>query len=186
MKYLIAGLGNLGEKYAGTRHNIGFDIINHLAADYKLFFTNEPLADITTLKYKGRSLILIKPNTYMNLSGKAVKYYLEKEKIPQNRMLVIVDDIALETAKIRIKKKGGNGGHNGLKSIEEYLNSVEYPRLRFGIGNNFAKGKQVDYVLGKWTHEEKIIIEKKIPVAINAILSFVSIGIEKTMNMFNE
>lgn len=184
-KFLIVGLGNIGSEYEGTRHNIGFDILNKLIEMEKATFSSDRLADVAHLKLKGRSVVLIKPTTYMNLSGKAINYWLQQEKIEKSNMLVLVDELALPLGKIRMGPKGSDGGHNGLKNIQEVLGTGEYPRLRFGISNTFSKGKQVDFVLGKWTDEEKPIIKERIDVAIEAIKSFTFIGLERTMNVFN-
>lgn len=184
MKYLIAGLGNAGDDYTGTRHNIGFDVVDALVSEATLF-TLDRHAYLSTIKFKGRTLFLIKPTTYMNLSGKAVKYWLDKEKIPLENMLIITDDLALPFGKIRIKKNGSDGGHNGLKSIIETLGTAEFIRMRFGIGSNFAKGYQSDYVLGKWSAEEKKLLPEKIQVAAEAVKSFATAGIERTMNAYN-
>jgi PTH1 family peptidyl-tRNA hydrolase len=184
LKFLIAGLGNIGDEYARTRHNIGFDIVDSLAVDPSVFIIDRH-AYHASLKFKGRQLHLIKPTTYMNLSGKAVKYWMEKEKIPLENVLVVTDDIALPFGKIRIRKNGSDGGHNGLKSIVETLNTTEFPRLRFGIGGDFPKGYQVDYVLGKWSDEEKKQLPEKINVATEAVKSFVTAGVERAMNMYN-
>lgn len=183
MKYLIAGLGNAGDDYTGTRHNIGFDVVDLLAS--KVPFTLDRHAFVSSLKFKGRTLCVIKPTTYMNLSGKAVKYWLDKEKIPLENLLVITDDLALPFGKIRIKKNGSDGGHNGLKSIIETLGTAEFPRMRFGIGNNFVKGYQSDYVLGKWSPDEKKLLPENIQKAAEAVKSFVTVGIERTMNTYN-
>lgn len=185
VKYLIAGLGNIGAEYANTRHNIGFVIADALAQDGKTIFETGRLADVTKVKYKGRIIVVIKPSTYMNLSGKAIRYWLEKENIPIENMLVVTDDIALPTGVLRLRAKGGDGGHNGLMSIIEHLASSEFARLRVGIGNDFAQGFQVDYVLGKWTHEEENILIPKVKTAIEIIKSFVAIGVERTMNIYN-
>lgn len=184
-KYLIAGLGNIGEEYANTRHNIGFMILDVLAKASNIIFRTDRLASVAELKFKGRTFILIKPTTYMNLSGKAVNYWLQAEKIPKENLLVVTDDIALPTGALRIKGKGSDGGHNGLKSINETLASIEYARLRFGIGNNFSKGKQSDYVLGEWTKEEMEIIAARIDTACEMIKGFGTIGLTLTMTNFN-
>ncbi len=186
MKFLIAGLGNIGHEYTETRHNIGFDILNAFTEKHKTTFHSDRLADVCEMKYKGKVLILIKPTTYMNLSGKAVKYWLDKEKIPIENSLVLVDDLAFPLDTIKIKKSGSDAGHNGLKSIHECLGTTEYPRLRFGIGNNFEKSRQVNYVLGKWDDNEIDIVNKKIIACCNAIESLVSIGIDRTMNIYNQ
>ena len=185
MKFLIAGLGNIGSEYTETRHNIGFDVLNAFAAKHNTGFRSDRLADVCEMRYKGKVLILIKPTTYMNLSGKAVKYWLDKEKISIENSLTIVDDIAFPLDTIKIKKSGSDAGHNGLKSIHESLGTIEYPRLRFGIGNDFAKSRQVEYVLGKWDDSEIETVNKKILACCTAIESFVSIGIDRTMNQFN-
>lgn len=184
MKFLIAGLGNIGDEYAHTRHNIGFDIIDSLVPDSTAFSLNRH-AHHALVKFKGKELHLIKPTTYMNLSGKAVKYWMEKEKIALKNILVITDDLALPFGKIRIRKNGSDGGHNGLKSIIETLNTSEFPRLRFGIGGDFPKGYQVDYVLGKWTKDEEKILQEKINVAVEAVKSFVTMGVDRAMNIYN-
>ncbi len=185
MKYLIAGLGNIGNEYVETRHNIGFDVLDVFAAKHQACFSTDRLGDIATLKIKGRQLILLKPSTYMNLSGKAIRYWLDKEKIPVEHLLVIVDDLAFPLDTIKLKKNGSDAGHNGLKSIQECLGTSEYPRLRFGIGNQFPKGRQVDFVLGRWTDNEIPTVNKKVSACGEAIESFVTIGIERTMNLFN-
>jgi len=185
VKYLIAGLGNIGEEYSHTRHNIGFDVLDAFAKASNISFISKRYADYAEIKYKGRLLFLIKPTTYMNLSGKAIRYWLDKEKIPQENLLVIVDDVALPLGTCRLRPKGSDGGHNGLKSINEYLSNSDYARLRFGIGNDYPKGHQVDYVLGKWTKEEWEIITPKIKMAGDIILSFVTCGLETTMSNYN-
>ena len=186
MKFLIACLGNIGPQYSNTRHNIGFIIADALAKEAGASFKSERYADVTRIRYKGKVMVVIKPSTYMNLSGKAVRYWLQKEKIEKDKLLVVVDDIALPLATLRMKAKGGDGGHNGLISIIEYLNTEAFPRLRIGIGDEFAKGYQVDYVLGQWTSQEEKVMVKKIPVAIEMIKSFIAIGLERTMNFYNE
>lgn len=185
MKFLIVGLGNPGIEYAETRHNIGFDVLNVMSVKYNSSFTPDRLADKAEIKIKGKPVILIKPSTYMNLSGRAVKYWLEKEKIPIENMLVIVDDLAFELDTIKVKKNGSAGGHNGLKSIEECISTNQYARVRFGIGNQFAKGKQSDFVLGKWLDNEIPLINKKVEACCEIIQCFVSVGIDRTMNLFN-
>ena len=185
MKYLIVGLGNIGDDYTSTRHNIGFDVLDALAQEDQLKFSADRYALKTELKFKGKCFVLIKPTTFMNLSGKAVNYWLQFEKIPIERLLVITDDIALPIGTLRLKPKGSDGGHNGLTSIQESIGTTAYPRLRFGVGNNFAKGRQVDYVLGKWTSEESATLQPRIKLAGDAIKSFGSIGLERTMNLFN-
>ncbi|MFN7014312.1 MAG: aminoacyl-tRNA hydrolase, partial [Bacteroidia bacterium] len=168
-----------------TRHNIGFKVLDKLAEKFGTFFSSDRLADIAEIKYKGKILVLIKPTTYMNLSGKAVNYWLQKEKIPVEKMLVITDDIALPFGTIRIRPKGSDGGHNGLKSINESINTQNYPRLRFGVGNNFPKGKQAEYVLGEWNEEEHKTLEQRIDVATQVIKSFAIAGLQRTMNDFS-
>ena len=185
MKYLIIGLGNPGDKYKNTRHNIGFTILDAFADASNICFEPDRLADRAVLKFKGRTLILIKPNTFMNLSGKAVNYWIQKEKIATTNLLVITDDIALPFGKIRIKPKGSDGGHNGLKDIQLVLNSNKYSRLRFGVGSEFNPGNQVNYVLGEWSKEEEKALEERAETIGNAIKSFVTIGLDRTMNEFN-
>lgn len=185
MKYLIAGLGNFGIDYVNTRHNVGFDIVSHLAQEKKGTFVSKRYADIAEFSFKGKSFVLIKPNTYMNLSGKAVKFYVDQMHLPFENLLVVTDDLNLPFGKMRLKKNGSDGGHNGLKSIQEVLNSTNYPRLRFGIGNTFTIGKQVDFVLGKWDLEETKTLQDKIKIASDAVLSFAMEGIERAMNQFN-
>ena len=185
MKFLIVGLGNTGAEYQHTRHNIGFDVVDYLAAQNAGSFTNDRLADVCTIRNKGKQFVLVKPTTYMNLSGKAVNYWMQKEKIDLKHIFIITDDIALPLGKIRIRAKGSDGGHNGLKNIIEILGTQEYTRLRFGVGNNFGKGQQVDYVLGKWAEEEKEPLELAIKKSAEAVLSFGHIGLERTMNVYN-
>jgi len=185
MKYLIAGLGNIGAEYAGTRHNIGFEVTEALVRLSGVSFQSGRYADTARLRVKNKSLVLIKPNTYMNLSGKAVRYWLDHEKVPMENLLVIVDDIALAPGQLRLKTKGGDGGHNGLSSIIETLGTEEFARLRFGIGSDFAKGYQVEYVLGKWTKAEEEIIIPGIAAAVEMVKSFVMEGAELTMTKFN-
>ncbi len=184
-KFLIIGLGNIGDKYTNTRHNIGFKIIDALAKEYKTTFETEKLGDIAKFRHKGRTFVLLKPSTYMNLSGKAVKYWMQKEKISIENILVITDDINIDFGTIRIKAKGSDGGHNGLKDIQEKLNTNKYPRFRFGVGANYSKGRQVDFVLSDWNKEEESMLIERIPVAINAIISFGTAGLNNTMNAFN-
>jgi PTH1 family peptidyl-tRNA hydrolase len=185
MKYLIAGLGNIGSEYAETRHNIGFKVLDALAGASNLFFTNGRYADTCELRYKGRTFFLVKPTTYMNLSGNAVRYWMQQEKIPLENLMVVTDDLALPFGKLRMRARGSDGGHNGLKHIQEILGSENYARLRFGISAEFSKGQQIDYVLGKWGDEELKTLHEKIDHAGKAILSFGLIGIERTMNQFN-
>lgn len=184
-KFLIVGLGNIGEEYAGTRHNIGFEVLDELAKQLFTQFKSDRLADVAEAKYKGKTLFLIKPTTYMNLSGKALNYWMQAEKISIDNVMVIVDDLALPFGKIRIGPKGGDGGHNGLKNIQEVLQTNNYPRLRFGISNEFSKGSQVNYVLGKWSAEEKEALPVRIQVACDALKAFAFTGIERCMNQFN-
>jgi PTH1 family peptidyl-tRNA hydrolase len=184
-KSLIVGLGNPGIKYANTRHNIGFKILDHMAEQENLSFTTDKLGDICTYKYKGRPFVLLKPNTYMNLSGKAVRYWLEKEKIELENLLVVTDDLNLEFGTIRIKSKGSDGGHNGLKDIQDKLNTSKYNRFRFGISDSFSKGKQVDYVLGEWSPHEQKHLPERLDQAVKAIQSFGTTTLANTMNAFN-
>jgi len=184
-KYLIIGLGNIGPEYAQTRHNIGFKVLDALANKENLTFETLRLGDLCAHKIKGRGILLLKPSTYMNLSGKALKHWMEKENILLENILVITDDINLDFGVIRIKTKGTNGGHNGLKDIQNTLNSSEYNRFRFGVGSDFGKGKQIDYVLGKWNDDEKIALAERLEKATKVIESFVLSGINQTMNEFN-
>ena len=184
-KFLIVGLGNIGDEYANTRHNIGFDVLDTIAQKNNIKFTTNRLADVAEYKYKGKTLILVKPSTYMNLSGKAVNYWLQAEKISVENMLVITDDIALPLGTLRMKGKGSDGGHNGLKNIQEILNTQDYARLRFGVGNEYAKGKQVDFVLGKWKPEEITLLEPRIKLSLEMIQGFATIGLQRTMSAYN-
>ena len=184
-KFLIVGLGNIGAEYVNTRHNVGFKIVDHLARKEGLFFETVKLGSMATFKTKGRTLLLLKPNTYMNLSGKAVKYWMEKETIPKENVLIITDDLNLTFGTIRIKTKGTDGGHNGLKSIQFELNSSEYPRFRFGISDEFKKGQQVNYVLGEWDEIEKTKLPERFELASEIINSFALAGLDITMNTFN-
>ncbi len=184
-KFLIAGLGNIGDEYADTRHNIGFMTLDAIAAENNLKFSTGRLAAAAEYKFKGKTLILIKPSTYMNLSGKAVNYWLQTEKVSIGNLLVIVDDIAIPLGALRLKGKGSDGGHNGLKSIQETLNTADYARLRFGVGSEFSKGRQADYVLGKWKEEEKIILKPRIKLAVEMIQGFAAIGLQRTMTAYN-
>ena len=185
MKFLIAGLGNIGAEYVETRHNIGFDIVSVLANKHRGEWRTDRLADVCNISIKGKKLVLIKPSTYMNLSGRAIKYWLDTEKIPIEHLLVVVDDLAFPLDAIKMKKNGSDAGHNGLKNIQEVLGTQQYPRLRFGIGNQFAKGKQVDFVLGRWLDSEMPLVNKKINVACEMIECFCTIGIDRTMNLYN-
>jgi PTH1 family peptidyl-tRNA hydrolase len=186
MKYLIAGLGNIGDGYKDTRHNIGFTVLDAMAMASNTSFTDKRYGAVCSAKYKGRELILLKPSTYMNLSGNAVNYWLRKENIPLENLLVIVDDLALPLGSIRMRKKGSDGGHNGLAHISSVLGTNEYARIRVGIGNNFRKGEQVDYVLGTWTPEEKKFLDERIGIVVEMIRSFAFIGAELTMTNFNK
>ncbi|WP_397363815.1 aminoacyl-tRNA hydrolase [Olleya sp. R77988] len=184
-KFLIVGLGNIGEKYENTRHNIGFKVLDFFAQKESLTFETQKLGDITTYKLKGRTFILLKPSTYMNLSGKALHYWLIKEKVPLENLLVITDDLNLPFGSIRIKTKGSDGGHNGLKDIQNTLNSNKYNRFRFGISDAFSKGRQVDYVLGEWEDEEIKQLPERLEKSSEIIKSFGLAGINNTMNSFN-
>lgn len=184
-KFLIVGLGNIGSEYANTRHNIGFKILDYIANQEAITFQTAKLGAVAELKIKGRTLIFLKPNTYMNLSGKAVKYWLEKENIEKDNMLVITDDLNLAFGTIRIKTKGSDGGHNGLKNIQLELNSTEYPRFRFGISDAFKKGQQVNYVLGEWDEEEKEKLKERLSLSAEIVKSFALAGLNNTMNEYN-
>jgi PTH1 family peptidyl-tRNA hydrolase len=184
-QYLIVGLGNIGVEYAGTRHNIGFEVLDAFAKASNIFFATDRYADVASLSLKGRKITLIKPSTYMNLSGKAVRYWLDKTGAPVSNLLVIVDELALPLATLRIKLKGSDGGHNGLKSIQHLLQTQDYPRLRFGIGNDYPKGQQARYVLSQWTDEEFKQLGPAIERSVEAIKSFVLAGPQITMNQFN-
>ena len=184
-KYLIAGLGNIGAEYVNTRHNIGFKVLERLAQQEGLDFATAKLGAVAEYKLKGRTLILLKPNTYMNLSGKAIKYWLEKENIPLENLLAVTDDLNLPFGTIRIKGKGSDGGHNGLKSIQQTLNTGDYARFRFGISDDFKKGQQVNYVLGEWDEEEKVKLPERLDMAVEAIKSFALAGLSNTMSSFN-
>lgn len=185
MKYLIVGLGNKGEEYAETRHNIGFKVADKLAELMDTKFLTSNFGWLAEGKYKGRKVLVLKPDTYMNLSGKAVKFWMQKESISQENMMIITDDLALPFGTLRMKGKGSDAGHNGLKNIQEMLQTQNYPRLRFGISAEFSKGKQVDYVLGEWTEEEKEKLPERIETFAKACLSFIFTGITNTMNNFN-
>jgi PTH1 family peptidyl-tRNA hydrolase len=184
--FLIAGLGNIGSEYDGTRHNIGFDVVASLVARQQGSFTVERLAAMAEIKFKGRTLTCILPSTYMNLSGKAVKYWLDRKKIPVERLLVIADDIALPLSRLRLRPSGSDAGHNGLKSIFAELQTEQYPRLRYGVGNQFPRGMQVEYVLGKWNADELPLVKVKNEMAVQVIESFVTAGLERTMNDYNK
>lgn len=185
LKYLIVGLGNIGDEYSNTRHNIGFDVVFAFAAKHGGSFKVDRLAYVAEVKWKGKIFVCICPTTYMNLSGRAFKYWQEKEKVPLENTLTVVDDLSIQLNRIRVRKSGTHAGHNGLKDIQNILGTDEYPKLRFGIGNNFPKGMQADFVLGKWKKEEIPLIQKKIQQSIEVIESFASIGIDKTMSLYN-
>jgi PTH1 family peptidyl-tRNA hydrolase len=184
-KFLIVGLGNIGPKYENTRHNIGFKILDEVAEEQQVPFETEKLGDVASFRFKGRTFILLKPSTFMNLSGKAVKYWMQKEKIATENILIITDDVNIDFGTIRLKAKGSAGGHNGLKDIQEKLNSQQYARFRFGVGANYPKGRQVDFVLGEWNKEETSQLIERLPTAAKAIISFGTTGLSKTMNAFN-
>lgn len=185
MKYLVVGLGNIGYEYKNTRHNIGFDVLDAFAKASNAVFSDVKLGSVCECKHKGRTFVLLKPNTYVNLSGKSLNYWMQKEKIPIDHVIVVLDDLALPYGTIRLKGKGGDAGHNGLKNINQVLGHNKYARLRFGIGDDFRRGKQVDFVLGKWTDEEKEWMPNYVEKAIETIKSFGTIGLERTMNFFN-
>lgn len=185
MKFLIVGLGNVGDEYAHTRHNIGFDVVNAFVLKHEGKFRVERLAYAAEVKWKGKIFVCLCPTTFMNLSGKAVKYWMDKEKIPLEKMLVIYDDTALPLSKLRLRPGGSDGGHNGLKSLQETLNTKEYPKLRFGIGNDYPKGHQSDFVLGKWKKEEEPLVKLKIEKCVGAIEIFALQGITEAMNQIN-
>jgi len=184
-RFLIVGLGNVGEKYANTRHNIGFKILDEVAQENKTTFETEKLGDVATFRVKGRTFILLKPSTFMNLSGKALKYWMDKENISLENILVVTDDVNIDFGAIRLKAKGSAGGHNGLKDIQEKLQTQQYARFRFGIGGDYSKGRQVDFVLGEWTKEETSQLIEKLPLAAKIITSFGTAGLANTMNTFN-
>lgn len=186
MKYLIVGLGNIGQEYEDTRHNVGFQILDALAgASNVVFNANKRYGAVAEYKFKGRTFILLKPSTYMNLSGNAVRYYMQKEKIDIKNVLILVDDLALPFGKIRVRAKGGDAGHNGLKHINSVLGRNDYARVRFGIGDEFSRGKQIDYVLGEWTDDEEKSLPERLEVVADIIRAFGTIGVERTMNQFN-
>ncbi len=184
-KYLIVGLGNIGNEYANTRHNIGFDVVNAFVLKNNALFQQERLAYKAEFKWKGKTIICILPTTFMNLSGKAFRYWLDKEKITIENTLTVLDDLALPIDKLRLRSNGSHAGHNGLKDIELMLGTNNYPRLRFGIGNNFQKGTQADFVLSKWSAEELPIVKQKLEKSVEVIEQFISIGIERAMNLVN-
>ncbi len=186
MKYLIVGLGNIGAEYAETRHNIGFKVLDALAGASDTSFSTARYGDVAELHYKGRMLLLLKPSTYMNLSGKAVRYWMECEHIAPENLLVISDDIALPFGSLRLRQKGSAGGHNGLKNIAELLGTEEFARMRFGVGGDFPRGHQVDYVLGEWTPDERAALPERLKVFGDAVRAFATIGLSQTMNLFNK
>ena len=186
MKYLIIGLGNIGDEYTNTRHNIGFVVADAFIFDRKVEFATGRYASVARASLKGRTFVVIKPTTYMNLSGKAVRYWMTKEDILPENILVIIDDLALPLGSLRLRKKGSDGGHNGLISINEEIGTTGYARLRIGIGSDFAKGYQVDYVLSRWTKEEEKILLPKIKTVVDIIKSFALVGVDRTMNLFNK
>lgn len=186
MKFLIVGLGNIGDEYAHTRHNIGFDVVQAFIQQHGGSWRTDRLASVAEVKFKGRTVICIQPTTYMNLSGKALKYWMEKEKITLDHVLVIVDELALPLNKLRLRPSGSHAGHNGLKNIETLLLTNAYPRLRFGIGNDYPKGKQIDFVLGKWSVTELPVVKRKIEVSVELIETFIFSGIDKAMNHYNK
>ena len=184
-KYLIVGLGNIGHEYEGTRHNVGFDVADAVADKHGALFVQERHAALARFRLKGKQVIIVKPTTYMNLSGKAVKYWMDKEDVSLENVLIVVDEVALPLSKIRLRKSGSAAGHNGLKSVEETLETQEYPRLRFGIGNTYPKGMQVEYVLGKWTSSELTIVKMKVEKTVEIIETYVLAGIDAAMNQYN-
>lgn len=184
-KFLIVGLGNIGAEYEDTRHNIGFKVLDFLAEQESFTFESAKLGAVGTFKHKGRSLICLKPSTYMNLSGKAVKYWLDKESVPMENLLVITDDINLPFGTLRLKGKGSDGGHNGLKDIQNVLQTTTYNRFRFGVGSDFGKGQQVDYVLGKWDNDQQKSMPERLEKSADLVRSFVFAGAKNTMNQFN-
>ena len=186
MSYLIAGLGNIGTEYEGTRHNIGFDVVDQLVSKHGGSFSSDRLASIAEISFRGKPLVCIKPTTFMNLSGKAIRYWLERKKITPERLLVITDDISLPISRIRLRGHGSDAGHNGLKSVFEELGTEKYPRLRYGVGNDFPRGMQVEYVLGRWKQEDLPLIKMKNEKAVQIVESFVHTGLERTMNDYNK
>lgn len=185
MKYLIVGLGNIGSEYKETRHNIGFKILDALVDASNSSFRTDRLGDVAEVKHRGRTLVCLKPSTYMNLSGKSVRYWMTQEKIPIDRVLIITDELSLPFGKIRLRGKGSDGGHNGLKSVQELLGGSNYPRVRFGIGAEFSKGQQVDYVLGEWTSEELDTLSERIDIVVDLIKAFSLNPIHRVMSEFN-
>ena len=187
MKYLVVGLGNIGPEYANSRHNVGFQILDHLVkGQEKAAFHTSRYGDIAEYRFKGRKIILLKPSTYMNLSGKAVRYWLQEEKVKIENLLVVTDDLALPFGTLRLRGKGSDGGHNGLKDIQAMLNTTEYARLRFGIGDTFSRGRQVNYVLGEWEAEEQAEMQEHLDYSCQIIKSFIGAGLGRTMNDFNK
>lgn len=184
-KYLIVGLGNIGEKYAETRHNIGFDVLEKMAEKAEQKFVNSNFGEIAQFKFKSRPVTLLKPNTYMNLSGKAVKFWLDKENIRLENLLIVTDDLNLDFGTIRMRGKGSDGGHNGLKNIQDVLQTTKYPKLRFGIGNKYEQGRQIDFVIGKWTQEERTQLPERISCMSEAAYSFIFNGLSNAMNQYN-
>jgi PTH1 family peptidyl-tRNA hydrolase len=184
-KFLIVGLGNIGDAYKNTRHNIGFKIVDELAEENKTTFETQKLGDVATFRLKGRTFILLKPSTFMNLSGKSVKYWIDKENIAVENILVVTDDVNIDFGTIRLKAKGSAGGHNGLKDIQEKLNTQQYARFRFGVGANYSKGRQVDFVLGEWNKQETSELIERLPTSAKIITSFGTAGLANTMNTFN-
>ena len=185
MRFLIVGLGNIGAKYESTRHNIGFKALDFISEQSSAFFIEEKYGEVSSFKYKGKTIYLLKPNTFMNLSGSAVRYWLTKLKIEYKNILVITDDLNLDVGTLRMKKNGSDGGHNGLKDIQQTLSTNQYPRLRIGVGSDFSRGKQIDYVLGEWTEDENLILNQKMKIIKEMVLSFCFAGIENTMNNYN-
>ncbi len=184
-KFLIVGLGNIGSKYENTRHNIGFKIVDEVAEEHNVSFETEKLGDVATFRFKGRTFVLLKPSTFMNLSGKSVKYWMDKEKISIENVLIVTDDVNIDFGTIRLKAKGSAGGHNGLKDIQEKLNTQQYARFRFGVGGNYSRGRQVDFVLGEWNKEETSQLIERLPTSAKIITSFGTAGLANTMNTFN-
>ena len=185
MKYLIVGLGNIGAEYENTRHNIGFAVVETLAKAFEAEWKTDTLGDVASFRHKGRTFVLLQPSTYMNRSGKAVRYWMQKEKVDKNRLLVIVDDLNLPFGKLRLRGKGSDGGHNGLKDIDQITGGNNYARLRIGIGNEFSQGRQVDYVLGEWSSEEESQLSEVLNRAADTAKAFGTIGLQNAMNQFN-
>lgn len=186
MKYLIVGLGNIGEEYENTRHNIGFWILDALARVSNISFSEKRYGSVAEMKYAGKTFILLKPNTFMNLSGRSVQYWMQKEKIELDKVLIVVDDLSLPLGKVRMRLKGSDAGHNGLKSIHQVLGSQDYVRLRFGIGSDFRRGQQVEHVLGRWTREEEEIVNSKMELCMEIIKAFATIGPDRAMTEYNK